>query len=145
MSELQTNQSIVMTQPTANAVGRPKVIGEPQVQKFIAKIKLGCTVAVACRLSGIARSTYYAELARNVELQDRVTAAQQLLDSYAMELITRSIRRGNVKTAQWYIDRQDRREFHAQRTVEYRITKKLIETEIVEVRQVINQSYSELT
>lgn len=129
MSEAQTNQGIILVQSSTNTVERPKAISELQVQKFIAKIKQGCTVAVACRLSGIARSTYYAELARNQELQDRVTAAQELLSSYAMDVITRSIRCGNVKTAQWYIERQDRREFHAQRVTEYRTMKKLIITE----------------
>lgn len=128
-SQAKTRRQMVNSN-TARNVGRPRVIDEADVRKLVKLFKMGHTVATACRLSGVSRSTYYAELERNEEFQDRVIAAQELLTAYATEVVTRSIRRSNVITAKWWIDRQDRQLFHAQRVAEYRTMKKLVITEV---------------
>jgi hypothetical protein len=116
--------------PITRGVGRPRAIDEGDVRKLSKLFKAGHTVATACRLSGIPRSTYYDELARNEEFSDRMQAAQELTTAYATEVVTRSIRRFNVQTAKWWLDRQDRREYHAQRATEYRNIKKVTVSEI---------------
>jgi hypothetical protein len=127
-----TSQNQVTIQPIAaiHSVGRPRTIDESDVRKLSKSFKAGHTVATACRLSGIPRSTYYDELARNEEFSDRMQAAQQLTTAYATEVVTQSIRRFNVQTAKWWLDRQDRLAFHAQRAAEYRNAKKIVITEM---------------
>ena len=124
----QTSSSVRLSS-TTKAVGRPRTIDESDAQQLVKFLKWGHTVATACRKSGIARSTYYAELARNEEFQDRVIAAQELLTAHATGVITRSIMSSNIQTAKWYLDRQDRLLFHAQQMSEYRITQKVVVTE----------------
>ena len=114
---------------TVNAVGRPRAITETDVRKLVELFKVGHTIATACRLSGVPRTTYYDELARNEEFSDRMQAAQDVLTYRAMQIITMSVGGGNLNTAKWFIDRQDRREFHAQRANEYRKTKEIVITE----------------
>lgn len=125
------SQTQASLQPTTanNSVGRPRAIDESDVRKLSKLFKQGHTIATACRLSGIPRSTYYDELARNEEFSDRMQAAQELTTAYATEVVTRSIRRFNVQTAKWWLDRQDRLAYHAQRAAEYRNTKKIVITE----------------
>lgn len=125
------NQTQVELQPvtTTRTVGRPRVIDESDVRKLVVLFKQGHTIATACRLSGIPRSTYYDELTRNEEFSDRIQAAQELTTAYATEVVVRSIRHFNVQTAKWWLERQDRLKFNAQRTAEYRIIKKTVVTE----------------
>ena len=115
---------------STRSVGRPRAISGLQVEKLIELLKKGYAITLACRKSGISSSTYYVELARNEEFRDKVTAAQDVLTTYAMQVITRSIRCNNLQTSKWFLDRQDRREFHAQRVAEYRIMKKLVISEV---------------
>lgn len=110
-------------------VGRPRAIDETGVRKLVELFKVGHTVATACRLSGVPRTTYYDELARNDEFSDRMQAAQDVLTYRATQIVTMSIGRGSLKTAMWVLDRKDRREFHAQRAAKYRNTKRVIITE----------------
>ena len=123
------HQSGLQTNNLTQRVGRPHAIKENDVRKLSKLFKSGHTIATACRLSGVPRSTYYDELARNEEFSDRMQAAQELTTAYATEVVMRSIRHFNVQTAKWWLDRQDRREYHAQRAAVYRKTKKIVVTE----------------
>jgi len=126
--ETSHQRELQPTKPT-QSVGRPRAIAEIDVRKLSKLFKSGHTIATACRLSGIPRSTYYDELARNEEFSDRMHAAQELTTAYATEVVMRSIRHFNVQTAKWWLDRQDRREYNAMRASQYRKTKKIIITE----------------
>lgn len=115
---------------TASSVGRPKAITERDVRKLSELLKVGHSVAMACTISGIPRSTYYDELARNEEFSDRMQAAQEVLTYRATQIVAMSIGGGNLKTAKWWLDRQDRREYQAQRASEYRRIKRVTVTEM---------------
>jgi hypothetical protein len=60
---------------------------------------------------------------------DKMTIAQQETSLYANTLVAKAIRQGDLKTARWWIDRQDRLAAHAQRATEYRDTKRIVITE----------------
>lgn len=122
MSNLATVES--------HSVGRPRTINESDVRKLVELFKKGHSVATACTISGVPRSTYYDELNRNEEFSDRMQAAQEVLTYRATQIVAMSIGKGNLKTAQWWLDRQDRLAYHAQQAAEYRSTKKLIVTEV---------------
>jgi hypothetical protein len=116
-------------------MGRPRIITEGLEYELIALFKKGYTVSIACRKAGISRSTYYDELARNEDFSDKMTAAQEVLTVRATRVIEDSIRRHDVKTAMWWLDRLDRRERNAQRAKEYRLIKKLTVTKTYQESQ----------
>jgi hypothetical protein len=127
------------------SVGRPRTIDDEGVRKLVDLFSNGHTVATACRLSGIPRSTYYNELARNEVFSDIMTASQDLLTWRATQIVTHSIMGHNLDTAKWWIDRNDRLKFHAQREREYQAKKKLTvketyqHTQSVELEMEIDQ------
>jgi hypothetical protein len=113
---------------TSQKMGRPRTITEGDTYYLIELFKKGYTVSIACRKAGIPRSTYYDELARNEDFSDKVTAAQEIMITQATRIIKNALSRGDLKTAMWFLDRQDRRERNAQRAKEYRLVKKLTVT-----------------
>lgn len=124
---------------SCQSVGRPHTIDEFDVRKIVKLLKKGHTVSTACRLSGVARSTYYDKLANDEEFSDRVTAAQDVITVLATNEVIRKLQLHDIQTARWWLDRQDRRERNAQRAKEYRLIKRLTltktykETQSVEI------------
>ncbi len=111
--------------PLTARIGRPRTITEGDTYELIRLFQNGFSVSVACTKTGIPRSVYYAEMERNEEFRDKITAAKDVMTTRATRIIDDSLRRRNLKTAMWWLDRQDRRERNAQRAKEYRLVKKL--------------------
>jgi len=126
---------------TSNAVGRPRSVNEGEMYDLMSYLKKGYTVSLSCVKAGVSRSAFYAEMKRNEEFQDKITAVRDEMTSRATGIIYNSLRRGNEDTARWWLDRQDRRERNAQRAKEFRLIKKMTitksktyqETEAVEL------------
>ena len=123
-----TIQAITGAQSTNHTVGRPRSITEGDTYDLVAFLKKGNSVSVACRKTGVPRSVFYAEMERNEEFRDRITAAKEVMTSRATRIIADALRRNNLKVAMWWLDRQDRRERNAQRAKEYRLIKGLTVT-----------------
>jgi len=111
-----------------NSIGRPRTITEGDMYELMRYLKKGYTVSLACVKSGVPRSLFYAEMKRNEEFQDKITAVRDEMTSRATGIIYNSLRRGDEDTARWWLDRQDRRERNAQRAKEFRLVKKLTVT-----------------
>jgi hypothetical protein len=111
---------------TTPAVGRPKAITPKVVQELATCLRQGNDIKTACIFSGICTSTYYNELARNKRFMDKMTIAQNETTIYANLVVKEAIeKRQDVKTARWWIDRQDKLERQALRAKEYRLIKKI--------------------
>jgi hypothetical protein len=119
----------------AHVVGRPRTITMGETYELIALFKKGYSVANACNRSRIARSVFYAEMERNEEFRDRITAAREIMTTRATRIVEDSLRRNNLKAAMWWLDRMDRRERNAQRAKEYRLIKKLTVTKTYQETQ----------
>jgi len=130
---------------TSNVVGRPRTITDGDTYMLMDLFKKGFSVSVACRKTGVPRSVYYAELERNEEFRDKVTAAQDVMTTRATRIIEDSLRRHNLKTAMWWLDRQDRRERNAQRAKEYRLIKKLTVTKTYQETQSVELEVDTIT
>lgn len=126
-------------------MGRPRTISESDTYYLIELFKKGYTVSIACRKAGIPRSTYYDELARNEDFSDKMNAAQEVMITLATRIIDRALHRGDLKTAMWLLDRQDRRERNAQRAKEYRLIKKLTVTKTYQETQSVELEIDTLT
>lgn len=111
-----------------HAIGRPRTLNEGDMYTLMSSFKKGYSVSLACAKSGLPRSVFYAEMQRNEEFRDKITASQDTITNRATRLIEASILRGNLKSAMWWLDRMDRRERNAQRAKEYRLIKKLTVT-----------------
>lgn len=141
---MNDNKSLpAVTQPSK--VGRPFTITEGDMYYLMSFFKKGYSVSLACAKAGIPRSVFYAEMSRNEEFRDKVTASKDTVTNRATLLVQDSIRRGNVRTAMWWLDRQDRRERNAQRAKEYRLIKRLTVTKTYQETQSVELEVDTMT
>lgn len=120
---------------TNKTIGRPRTITEGDMYELMRYLKKGYTVSLACVKSGVPRSLFYAEMNRNEEFQDKITASQDTMTNRATSIIDRALHRGDTGVAMWVLDRQDRRERNAQRAKEYRLIKRLTVTKTYQEAQ----------
>ncbi|MGH7241545.1 MAG: hypothetical protein ACREGB_04575 [Candidatus Saccharimonadales bacterium] len=66
-----------------------------------------------------------------------MTVLQQQTDLLANSTVASAIKQGDLKTARWWIDRQDRLEHKALRAKEYRLIKRLTLTKTYQEKQSI--------
>jgi len=92
-------------------LGRPTVITKPTVLKLEQALKDGFSVEMACHVSCISRSTYYAHLQTDIEFSDKMTLAQDWATQRAKQVIVQAIDKGDLKAAQWWLERKSRAEF----------------------------------
>lgn len=112
----------------SSKVGRPRTVTEGDMYELMRYFKKGYTVSLACVKTGIPRSVFYAEMNRNGDFRDKITATQDEMTNRATSIINRALHRGDIQVAMWWHDRQDRRERNAQRAKEFRLVKKLTVT-----------------
>ena len=136
MSETRDFESLQVAS-SVPLVGRPRTITEGDTYELMNFLKKGFSVSVACRKTGVARSVFYAEMERNEEFRDKITAAQDVMTTRATRIVEDALRRRDLKAAMWWLDRQDRRERNAQRQAEYRLIKKLTLTKTYQETQSI--------
>jgi hypothetical protein len=93
------------------SIGRPTVMTEIVVQKLEKALREGFSVDMACHLSGISRSTYYSHLDSNAEFSYKMELAQEWVTQRAKQVVATSIEAGDLKAAQWWLERKARAEF----------------------------------
>ena len=91
--------------------GRPTVITKPTVLKLEQALKDGFSIEMACYVSDISRSTYYAHLHTDVEFMNKMELAQTWATERAKQVVIQAIDKGNLKAAQWWLERKQRAEF----------------------------------
>lgn len=94
-------------------MGRPTIINKTTVLKLEQAFKDGFTVERACYLSDIGRSTFYAHLQSDSDFSDKMQLAQAWAIERAKQVVIREIDKGNLKAAQWWLERKARQEFSA--------------------------------
>jgi len=125
----QTQVKLQTSPAAAKSVGRPKAITPEVVHQLKDSLRQGFNVTTACILSRISTSCYYNELARNKRFMDKMTMAQQETSLIANTFVAEAVRQGDMKTIRWYLDRQDRLAYHAQRSAQHSNTKRIVITE----------------
>ena len=98
---------------TPKPTGRPTVITKATVQKLEAAFRDGFSVAMACHVSGISRSTYYDHLNQDQDFSDKMELAQEWPTQRAKQVIIQAIDKGDLKASQWWLERKARAEFAA--------------------------------
>lgn len=92
-------------------IGRPPAIKEDTVRKLEASLASGYGVSAACHFSGISRSTYYEHLALDKDFSDKMRMAEEWCTFRARQVILQAIDGGDIKAAQWWLERKSRFEF----------------------------------
>ncbi len=83
------------------------------VQKLEQALMDGFSVGMACHVSGISRSTYYEHLGSNPDFSDKMELAQEWPTQRAKQVIIQAIDKGDLKAAQFWLERKARAEFAA--------------------------------
>lgn len=91
--------------------GRPTVFDQDTVRKLEQAFAIGCTVEEACSVSGVSRSAYYKRLEDDEQFMDKMERARLFMIIQARHTVCNAIRRGDVKTSIWYLERKRRSEF----------------------------------
>ena len=92
-------------------LGRPTVITKATVQKLEQAFRDGFTIERACQLSCISRSTFYDHLRSDPDFSDKISLAQTWATERAKQVVIKEIDKGNLKAAQWWLERKSRAEF----------------------------------
>ncbi len=91
--------------------GRPTVLTKPTVLKLEQALKDGFSIEMACYVSDISRSTYYANLQTDTDFMNKMELAQSWATERAKQVVIQAIDKGNLKAAQWWLERKLRAEF----------------------------------
>ncbi len=96
---------------TRKAKGRPTVFGIDTVHKLERAFAIGCTVEEACYLSGVSRSAYYKRIEQDKYFMDKMERAKLFMIIQARHTVCTAIRKGDIKTSMWYLERKRKEEF----------------------------------
>ena len=92
-------------------IGRPTVMNETTVLKLEQALRDGFSVEMACYTSGVGRSTYYEHLQQDCDFADKMELAKEYTTQRAKQVVAQAINAGQVKVAQWWLERKARDEF----------------------------------
>lgn len=99
------------TQIDNRKTGRPAIVTDEVVRKLEAALCSGFSVTAACSFSGISRSTYYEYYACEKDFSDKMRLAEEFSTFKARQVILNAINKGDIKAAQWWLERKARIEF----------------------------------
>lgn len=91
--------------------GRPTVFDYDTVRKLEQAFAIGSTVEEACSVSGVSRSAYYKKLEDDSYFMDKMERAKLFMVIQARLTVCNAIRKGDVKTSMWYLERKLKEEF----------------------------------
>lgn len=94
-----------------NKAGRPPKVDTVVVSKLIAGFNNGFNIEECCSYSGISKDTYYKWIKKNKRFAYDMDVAQQAIGKHSKKVITESILNGDVKAAQWWLERRQRKDF----------------------------------
>lgn len=91
--------------------GRPTVITPKVVSKLIVAFEGGSTVRDACWHAGISHEAYYSRVRDDEVFADKMDKAQQEVGKNAREVVVNAIKKGDLSTAKWWLERKNNQEF----------------------------------
>lgn len=95
--------------------GRPTVVTSNVTAKLVAAFQNGLSKKQAIRYAGISKDAYYAAIKRDEEFATKMSDAQWKPNMKAREVVVRAIEAGDVKAAEWWLERREKDEFTLRR------------------------------
>lgn len=93
------------------SIGRPTVITAKVVRLLVTSFHNGLTVRQACWQSGISHEAYYQRLRNDIDFADTMSKAQYLPSITARTNITKAIKKGDISSSRWWLERKEKDEF----------------------------------
>lgn len=97
--------------PGKNKTGRPSVMTDNVLRKLEHGFSCGMSDREACLYANIGESTLYDYCKQHPEFSERKAALKNMPAIKAKFVICEAIERGEVKVAQWYLERKCKEEF----------------------------------
>lgn len=91
--------------------GAPTVLTPQVIAQLVAAFQNGLTKQQAFRYAGIGKDTYYRAMKDDKDFADKMRVAQEHLNFRSREVVAKSIEGGDVRTAQWWLERKQKDEF----------------------------------
>jgi len=91
-------------------MSRPKAVTEPVILELEKRYRDGATT-LECINGIIAESTYYDYLKNDIEFSERMSIAREYTTELAQAVIARRVKRGDVDSAKWWLERKNKKEF----------------------------------
>jgi hypothetical protein len=104
---------------TGAVMGRPRAIGQKELEKLEFAFSIGCSVLEALVHSGVEKSTYYDYLRDNPNFSDRIEILREKMPLKARIVVDTALGEGDVNTAKWLLERNKRAEFSTQQNVDH--------------------------
>ena len=96
---------------TQKITGRPTVMTKATVQKLETALRDGFSVEMACYVSGISRSAYYAQIERSPDFAHNMELSRQWVVERAKQVVAQAVAKGDLKASQWLLERRCRAEY----------------------------------
>jgi len=92
---------------------------DKNVQELTKAFEDGATITEACHIAQIARSTYYNWVEQYPEFMDKMSEAQEYPDAVAKMVVVRAMKKSDVETSKWWLERRIKKEFSAKSELEH--------------------------
>lgn len=100
-----------MPKTTKNKVGRPRAIGEKELQQLEQAFKMGCTNREACFYANVQESTFYLFLKEFPEYLEKINMWKEYEKIKARMVVHKALDKGDRDMAKWYLERKAKNEF----------------------------------
>lgn len=97
-------------------MSRPSLYTPEVVKTLELELANGSTIAQACRVANISQDSYYLWKKDIPEFSERMEKAKDEPQSLAKALLIKDIKRGNVDSARWWLERKAKDEGFSART-----------------------------
>lgn len=118
-------------------MSRPTVITAKVVRLLVTCFQNGLTVRQACWQSGVSHEAYYQRLRSDSEFADIMSKAQQLPSMTARNNVLKAIKKGDLSSSRWWLERKDKEEFSSKAdvTMQEEVTTMPSSVEVERIRQ----------
>ena len=92
-------------------MGRPSKYTDEIIKSLVKSFEDGSTITEACNVAGISRQSYYDWMELHDDFSDKILIAQEYPDYVAKSLVVSAMKKGDVDTGKWWLERKLRNEF----------------------------------
>lgn len=92
-------------------IGRPSKYTDEIIKSLVKSFEDGSTITEACNIAGISRQSYYDWMELHNDFSDKILIAQEYPDYVAKSLVVSAMKKGDVETGKWWLERRIKSEF----------------------------------
>lgn len=124
-----------LTKKGTNIMSKPTVLTPEVVGILVQSFQDGLNVTQACWQAGIGRDAYYDRCKADPAFADKMNRAQNFLSMNARKNVMHAIKKGDMKTSRWLLERKNKDEFSSRTEVTGKDGAKLIDGVEPEARE----------